>query len=109
MVQFIQNVITIGIIKDYIGIESQWKKEKDIESLEVVDNKELAKYIVKEMEGCTVKGIGIDGEWLYVKKPFENELAFWIQQFKTRKCDGHSEWSERYQRNIWVSDYKEEE
>ena len=109
MVQFIQNVITIGIIKDYIGIESQWKKEKDIESLEVVDNKELAKYIVKEMEGCTVKGIGIDGEWLYVKKPFENELAFWIQQFKTRKYDGHSEWSDRYNRNIWVSDYKEEE
>ena len=66
----------------------------------MVDNKELAKYISKRMKGCTVKGI--DGEWLYVKKPFTNELAFWIQQFKTRKCVGYSEWSERYQRNIWI-------
>ena len=54
------------------------------------------------MKGCTVKGI--DGEWLYVKKPFTDELTFWIQQFKTRKCVGHSEWSERYQRNIWIKD-----
>ena len=61
------------------------------------------------MKGCTVNGAGIDGEWLYVKKPFTDELAFWIQQFKTRKCDGHSEWSERYQCNVWVSDYEEEE
>ena len=68
----------------------------------MVDNKELAKYISKRMKGCTVKGI--DGEWLYVKKPFTNELAFWIQQFKTRKCVGYSEWSERYQRNIWIKD-----
>ena len=68
----------------------------------MVDNKELAEYISKRMKGCTVKGI--DGEWLYVKKPFTNELAFWIQQFKTRKCVGHSEWSERYQRNIWIKD-----
>ena len=68
----------------------------------MVDNKELAEYISKRMKGCTVKGI--DGEWLYVKKPFTNELAFWIQQFKTRKCVGYSEWSERYQRNIWIKD-----
>ena len=73
----------------------------------MVDNKELAKYISKRMKGCTVNGIGIDGEWLYVKKPFTDELAFWIQQFKTRKCVGHHEWSERYQCNIWVSDYEE--
>jgi hypothetical protein len=30
MVRFIQNVTTIGIIKDCIGIEFQWKIEKDI-------------------------------------------------------------------------------
>jgi hypothetical protein len=36
-------------------------------------------------------------------------LEFWIQQFKTRDSVGHSEWSERYQRNMWVSDYKEDE
>ena len=74
----------------------------------MVDNKELAEYISKRMKGCTINGVGIDGEWLYVKKPFTDELAFWIQQFKTRKCVGHHEWSERYQRNIWVSDYEEE-
>ena len=72
----------------------------------IIDNKELAEYISKRMKDCTVKGIA--AEWLYVKKPFTNELAFWIQQFKTRKCDGHSEWSDRYQRNMWVSDYEEE-
>ena len=54
------------------------------------------------MKGCTVKGIDIDGKWLYVKKPLADELAFWIQQFKIRDCTGHSEWSERYQRNIWI-------
>ena len=56
------------------------------------------------MKGCAVKGIDIDGEWLYIKKPFTEELAFWIQQFKTKDYCGHSEWSERYQRNIWIKD-----
>ena len=73
----------------------------------MVDNKELAKYISKRMKGCTVKGIGIDGEWLYIKKPFTDELAFWIQQFKTKDCCGHSEWSELYKRNIWIKDEEE--
>ena len=39
-----------------------------------------------------------------IKVPTESELAFWIQQFKTKDCCGHSEWSERYQRNIWIKD-----
>jgi hypothetical protein len=34
MRRFIHNVTTIGIIKDCIGIESQWKIEKDIEKEE---------------------------------------------------------------------------
>jgi len=72
-----------------------------------VNSKKLAKYIVKQMEGCTVRGLSED--MLYVEKPFESTLEFWIEQFKLRKCVGHSEWSERYQRNIWVSDYKEDE
>jgi hypothetical protein len=74
----------------------------------MIDNKKLAKYISKQMKGCTISGMGKVDEWLYVKKPFENELAFWIQQYKTRKCVGHSEWSDRYQHNIWVSDYEED-
>ncbi len=100
MVQFIQNVITIGIIKDYIGIESQWKEEKDIESLEVVDNKKLARYLRKEMQ---TQGY-VNTVFHLIKVPTENELAFWIQQFKTRKCDGHSEWSEKLRKNIWIED-----
>ena len=54
------------------------------------------------MKGCTVKGIGIDGEWLYIKKPFTDELDFWIQQYKIK--EGHSEWSETFQKNIWIED-----
>jgi len=66
----------------------------------MVDTKELAKYIKKQLRGCRIKGLG--GEWLYIEEPTENTLEFWIQQFKTRKCTGHSEWSERYQCNMWV-------
>jgi hypothetical protein len=39
-------------------------------------SRELAKYIRKQMKGCAVKGIDIDGEWLYVKKPFTSDLEF---------------------------------
>ena len=39
-----------------------------------------------------------------INVPTENELAFWIQQFKTKGCNGHSEWSELYKRNIWIKD-----
>ena len=97
----------IGIIKDCIGIGFQWKIETDIDETDqkkyiMIDNKELAKYIKKRMKGCRVKGL--HGEWLYVEEPAENELEFWIQQFKTKDCCGHSEWSERFQRNIWIKD-----
>jgi len=34
----------------------------------------------------------------------ESTINFFFQQFKTQDCTGHSEWSERYQRNIWVKD-----
>ena len=71
------------------------------------ENKKLAKYIVKQMEGCTVRGLGED--MLYVEKPLESTLEFWIEQFQLRKCVGHHEWSERFQKNIWVSDYKGDE
>ena len=54
------------------------------------------------MKGCRVKGV--PGEWLYVEEPAENALEFWIQQFKTKDCCGHSEWSERFQQNIWIKD-----
>lgn len=31
-----------------------------------------------------------------------DELDFYIQQYKIK--EGHSEWSERFQRNFWVED-----
>ena len=68
----------------------------------MLDTKELAKYIKKQLKGCRVKGVV--GKWLYIEEPVENTLEFWIQQFKTRKCAGHSEWSELYQCNVWVDD-----
>ena len=77
----------------------------------MVDNKKLASYIIKRIREEKEENIWVPlperKDWIEI--PTENELAFWIQQFKTRKCDGHSEWSERYQCNVWVSDYKEEE
>ena len=77
----------------------------------MVDNKKLASYIIKRIREEKEENIWVPlperKDWIEI--PTENELAFWIQQFKTRKCDGHSEWSDRYNRNIWVSDYKEEE
>ena len=70
----------------------------------MIDISELAEYISNRMKGCTIKGLGIDGERLYVKKPFSNELAFWIQQYLVKDSCGHSEWSERFKRNIWIKD-----
>ena len=93
----------IGIITDYIGNESQWKIEKNIAVIDIkkiIHNEELAKYIKKRMKGCRVKGV--HGEWLYVEEPFEEELDFWIQQYKIK--EGHTEWSESLQRNIWIED-----
>ena len=65
----------------------------------MVDNKELAEYLLKRIQevkwisrGELFQGLTIDA------------LSFWIQQFKTKDCCGHSEWSERYQKNIWIKD-----
>jgi len=66
----------------------------------MIDNKELAKYLHKEME----TGGYVNTIFHLIKVPTISELAFWIQQFKTRDCNGHSQWSDRYQRNIWIKD-----
>ena len=68
----------------------------------IIDDNELAKYIWKEIQ---------DLNWISRGELFTkltpDTLAFWIQQFKTRSCNGHSEWSERFQRNIWIKDEDE--
>ena len=66
----------------------------------MIDNKELAEYLRKRMETQDK----VNTVFHLIKVPTEDELAFWIQQFKTSGCNGHSEWSERYQRNLWVTD-----
>jgi hypothetical protein len=43
-----------------------------------------------------------------IKVPTQDDLEYWIQGFQSRKCVGYSEWSDRFQKNIWVSDYEEE-
>ena len=57
----------------------------------------LAKYLFKKM--CEVNpglqfmsGIHFDVE----------DIEFWISQQKIKS--GHTEWSERFQRNIWIED-----
>ena len=63
----------------------------------IIDNKELAKYLDKR----------IKEEYGNLEVPTKEDLEFWILQFRTRGCNGHSEWSERFQRNIWIKDEDE--
>ena len=47
--------------------------------------------------------------WLKGEEGFiPDELEFWIQQFKCRHFLGNSEWSEKWQKNIWVPDEPED-
>jgi len=66
-------------------------------NIKVKRKKSLSKYIQKQIQ----KGlVNCHGTWS--KIPSENELEFWIQQHKIKS--GHTEWSERYQKNIWIVD-----
>ena len=69
----------------------------------MIDNKELAKYLHKRMETQDK----VNTTFHLINVPTESELEFWIQQFKTKDSCGHSEWSERFQRNIWIKDDEE--
>ena len=70
----------------------------------MIDNKELAKWIQNEI----LKGYPNTPLLNYTKSmcqvPTESELTFWIQQYLVKDSCGHSEWSERYKRNIWIKD-----
>ena len=66
----------------------------------MIDNKELAKYLRKRMETQDE----VNTVFHLIKVPTKEDLEFWILQFRTRGCNGHSEWSERFQRNIWIKD-----
>ena len=66
----------------------------------MIDNKKLAKYLHKRMSTQDK----VNTAFHLIKVPTEDELVFWIGQFRTRGCNGRSEWSERYQRNMWIKD-----
>ena len=69
----------------------------------MIDNTKLAKYLHKRMSTQDK----VNTTFHLIKVPTEDELVFWIQQFRTQGSNGHSKWSERYQRNMWVSDHEE--
>jgi len=66
----------------------------------LIDNKELAKYLRNEM----VTQGEVNTTFHLIKVPTEDDLEFWIQQFHCRDFVGHSEWSEKFQKNIWIKD-----
>ena len=56
--------------------------------------RDLGKYIHQRMEEENITKDDLD----------EDTINFFFQQYKTRSCEGHSEWSERFQQNIWIED-----
>jgi hypothetical protein len=75
-------------------------KNKTFEQRKYKRKETLGQYLRKRMNGCTVKGV--HGDWLYVEEPFAEELDLWIQHYKIK--EGHSEWSEKLKKNIWIKD-----
>lgn len=65
----------------------------------MIDNKELAEYILKRIQ--EIKWIS-RGELF--QKLTTSTLEFWIQQYQLRHCAGHFEWSEKFKKNMWVED-----
>jgi hypothetical protein len=57
----------------------------------------LGQYLYKEIQDLTWKSKG--ELW---QKLDSDALEMWIQQYKIK--EGHSEWSEKYQKNIWIVD-----
>jgi hypothetical protein len=73
----------------------------------MIDNKELAEYLYKEItEHQSDTDVRRTRPQVWRTGLFFNtsDLEYWIEQFKCRGCVGHSEWSEEYQKNIWIKD-----
>ena len=58
----------------------------------------LGEYLKKRIES----GEEVNTTFHLIKVPSADELDFYIQQYKIK--EGHSEWSEKYQRNFWIED-----
>ena len=77
----------------------------------MIDNKELAGYLCKRIREHYGEYFS-NKEYPYpaiLEVPTEDDLEFWIQQFKTRKWEGHTEWNEMYKMNVWVRDKDKED
>jgi hypothetical protein len=71
----------------------------------MINNKKLAEYIYKRIiKKPTNIWVPLPERKDWREVPTEDELVCWIHQFKTKDCCGHSEWSERFKRNIWIKD-----
>ena len=58
----------------------------------------LGEYLKKRIES----GEEVNTTFHLIKVPTADELEFYIQQYKIK--EGHSEWSETFQKNIWIED-----
>ena len=63
----------------------------------MINNKELAEYIYKEISNLSWRSRGE----LFNELTTET-IEFWINQHKIK--EGHSEWSEQFKKNIWIED-----
>jgi len=59
----------------------------------LINSKELAKYLHHRIKEESI-----------LPDPSENELQFYIEQFKLRDVVGYSKWSNRFDCNIWIRD-----
>ena len=58
----------------------------------------LGEYLKRRIES----GDEVNTTFHLIKVPTVEELEFYIQQYKIK--EGHSEWSETWQKNIWIED-----
>ncbi len=74
---------------------------------EMIDNKELAEYLYNEItKHQSDNDVRRTRPQAWPSGLFFNtsDLEYWIEQFKCKGFIGHTEWSEKYQTNIWISD-----
>jgi hypothetical protein len=58
------------------------------------DKQTLGEYIEERMKEENISRKDLD----------KDTIDFFHQQYKVRGCAGHSEWSERFKKNIWIKD-----
>ena len=63
----------------------------------MINNKELAEYIYKEISNLSWRS---RGELFNELTP--EAIESWISQHKMK--EGHSVWSEKFKKNIWIKD-----